>query len=537
MNQYKFLRIYKDLAKSRVHPDDLEVLFWELKYLLENDSDVGHRFKISKNASNIEKAMAIDAVAHNIHKQGKIFLNKVFPGGDVNLFKRVLDELSGLESSSEVRRSNRGYYTPIMATEGMIWLEKSNVGKISQKKGKDDIKNYIKEYEDFISIGIATPAQILTVDRYYDGNNDKYNKLVKRKGLNKDDNHPLVVGGPASVVGIDKEGHLITSAALKKAFDSYMKNVWARNMNVYHSDVQAGWALPCYISSDGTIYISGVDDNGLWVVSEIRDDTRVARRLAEEIEKGNITCYSIGGSAVKTNVKTRGYNKFLQVDEMELQEITYCEEGVNPGAEFEIIKSIHSNNKIDYDYNYINGLIPNSYIIKDLTYWHDCGIIIKADMPNSVTDRCILMLQDYLPDNIKYSVSNILPSDAQLLYGREENIQKGGEINMKEDNLPDISEFILSKENGEGVLSNYDAFRSWIENNNILKAKKDDEDNAVDGEDYATEKGEEKRKKLAADIAVALGIPETIVDGKTKKYDIDSDVEKDPRKFYDVSKE
>jgi hypothetical protein len=34
----------------------------------------------------------------------------------------------------------------------------------------------------------------------------------------------MVVGGPASVELVDREGHLITTMALKKAFKKFMKN-------------------------------------------------------------------------------------------------------------------------------------------------------------------------------------------------------------------------------------------------------------------------------------------------------------------------
>ena len=333
MNQYKFLKIYKDIANGRVHQDDLNVLYWDLKFSLEKNKDVGRFFTKSK-PSPIEMAYAIDAVAHNIHQQGKEFLNNVFPDGDVNLFKSKLDELAGMENTSEVRKANRGYYTPLLATNGILFLEKQQVGMTTL----DDIHDAIQEYERLVEAKIASPAEILTLERF-SGNRSPYAKLVREMGLDKEKNGPLVVGGPASVVMIDKEGHLITAKALEKAFAKFMKNIRTRNMNIFHSDVQAGWVLPAYISKTGQVFKSGVNKHGLWIVAEVRDDTRVAQRMSEEILKGSIRSFSIAGSAIQTKYVQNGSMSFMRVDELELQEITFCEAGVNSGATFQILKS------------------------------------------------------------------------------------------------------------------------------------------------------------------------------------------------------
>ena len=511
MNQYKFLKIYRDIAKSRVNDEDLRITFFELKYLLEKDKEVGHHFKKNiKTMSPVEMAFAIDAVAHNIHKQGKVFLNKVFPGGDAALFKRNLDELSGMESSSEVRKGNRGYYTPLMATEGMILLEKSQVGMTT----KEDIKYAIEEYEKFIEIGIATPAMILTVYRFY--NKKKYKDLVRAKKLHIEKNEPLVVGGPASVAIIDKQGHLITTKALEQAFENYMANVWARNMNVYHSDVQAGWCLPAYISSSGKIFNSGVNDHCLWVISEVRDDTRVAKRLAEEIIKGNIRCYSVGGSALSTNWKRRGSQSFMQIDAMELQEITYCEEGVNQSAYFDILKSIHTNN----NYNFDEMLPSNFAMLEGLTFWDGHGnIFIKADRENSVTDMIVFELQKYIPDNISIKVSEDIPQESKEIL-----IRKNKEV--KDNNMPDsqdLEQFINSfenhqydeiehledmiddiEENTDSDVSALEQFLVYLNDNSLSKSpdgakaeKTPDNIDATEGD----------RQKKAMELAVMMGMP------------------------------
>ena len=105
-------------------------------------------------------------------------------------------------------------------------------------------------------------------------------------GIGDDDS--LVVGGPASIELVDREGHLITTAALDTAFQKYMSNFSTRNAMVLHSDVQVGWALPAYISKGGQIFKSGVDGKGLFFITELRNDTKIAKKVAEQIHNGKL---------------------------------------------------------------------------------------------------------------------------------------------------------------------------------------------------------------------------------------------------------
>ena len=465
MNQYKFLKIYKDIAEGCVNPDDLTTLFWDLKYSIVNSNDSNNKFFTKAKPEKLTMALAIDYVAHQIHQGGNDVLQKFIPGADYSIVKEGLDSLAGLEKFSEVRKSNRGYFTSLFSDKNFIFLEKQQVGRTI----KEDIKEAIKEYERLYVAQIASPAEILTLYRYY-GPGSKYEKIVLERDLEEEDNEPLVVGGPASVAMVDREGHLITSAALEKAFSKFMKSFRTRNSNVFHcltpeimiwdaygyckpikdikegdlvithkertgkviqvfthenngkilhltldngniikiteehqvlttggwkkvkdltvedrldsiiyvktssppnpnylkyiygrqttkivdikedfysglvhnlevepdnsyagvgivyhnSDVQTGWVIPAYINKGGQVFKSGVDDKGLWVISEIRGDTRVAKRMAEEIQNGNIKSYSIAGSATDTEFITKGSQEFMQVNDLELAEITFA---------------------------------------------------------------------------------------------------------------------------------------------------------------------------------------------------------------------
>ncbi len=223
------------------------------------------------------------------------------------------------------------YINEIQQDSPIIFLEKATDGKVSL----EDISKALDEYERLYKAGFATPAELLTLSRAYP-ENDEYSKALQKMGIGDDDS--LVIGGPASIELIDREGHLITTKALEPAFEKYMNNIRNRNVMVLHSDVQVGWALPAYISSEGSIFKSGVDDTGLFFIAELRNDTKISKKVRDQISSGQMKSYSIAGSALKTQTIEKGLLKVMQVDELELAEVTICEKGVNQEAGFEILK-------------------------------------------------------------------------------------------------------------------------------------------------------------------------------------------------------
>ena len=117
--------------------------------------------------------------------------------------------------------------------------------------------------------------------------------------LKAGNNEPLVIAGYASVEMVDKQGDLITRGALKDAFGNFMKAEDFRNVQLAHSNIQVGSVISDYTDSNGRVWKSGVDDAGMFVVIKLRDDIEKAREVANEIRKGNLTGFSIGGQAFK----------------------------------------------------------------------------------------------------------------------------------------------------------------------------------------------------------------------------------------------
>ena len=214
----------------------------------------------------------------------------------------------------------------------ILFLEKAVDGRVTMS----DISDALDEYKRLFKAGLSSPAEMLTLTRAYP-DSAIYAKALSKMGV--EDTDGLVIGGPASIELVDREGHLITTNALHHAFIKYMKNFRTRNAMVLHSDVQVGWALPAYISKGGQIFKSGVDDKGLFFITELRNDTKIAAKVMEQIKEGKLKSYSIAGSAIKTQNIQKGLQNIMQVDELELAEVTVCETGVNQGAAFDILKS------------------------------------------------------------------------------------------------------------------------------------------------------------------------------------------------------
>ena len=149
----------------------------------------------------------------------------------------------------------------------------------------------------------------------------------------------LVIAGYASVELVDKQGDLITRGALNDAFKKYMQKPEFRNVQLAHSNIQIGSVIPAYTDSNGRLWKSEVDDTGMFVVVELRNDIEKAREVAAEVRKGNLQGFSIGGQAFKRVRKSdREHGDYQEISKLELHEITICEKGINPEAQFRILK-------------------------------------------------------------------------------------------------------------------------------------------------------------------------------------------------------
>ena len=158
-------------------------------------------------------------------------------------------------------------------------------------------------------------------------------------GFNKKDSR-FIVAGYASPVMVDLEGHKITHEALARDLPRFMAGGGQyANVNILHSNITIGKILPEY-EVDGKMLKTTVDDRGLFVVAEIRTDEAapvVCKQVIQDIKNGKLRSFSISGNADNPVFQCDGDRCFYAISDLQLSEITICEEGVNPGAKFNII--------------------------------------------------------------------------------------------------------------------------------------------------------------------------------------------------------
>ena len=335
----------------------------------------------------------------------------------------------------------------------IMFLEKAQSGRTTV----EDIQEALEEYQRLWKAGIASKAEVLTLSRAFP-DAPEYTEAA----LDFETTEPLVVGGPASVELIDREGHMITTDALERAFKRYMANFRTRNAMVLHSDVQVGWALPAYISKGGQIFKSGVDSKGLYFICEIRDDTRIAQRVTDQIKDGKLKSYSIAGSATKTQNMQKGLMPYMQVDEMELAEVTVCENGVNQGAGFDLLKSLSTPQGSCIDGSCLvklekrdSQLSPTEAGLREATP-PELAAGIKCD-------SCQYFIRNAEDDagTCELVMGNIHSEDWCKLYSP--NISsEGGDPTSNAGNKPNVLEIVLM-ENKDGKINFIKSFGKWQE--------------------------------------------------------------------------
>jgi hypothetical protein len=330
MNEFTLLRVCKEMDKYNVTSAEMTDLAKDVAGRTLSFPE-GTDFKSSRHfVRKMASFMSID----------ESLFAKAYPKGDHNYFSKTLEEINTEEEIPEEEILEKSVYVDFSDVEDGQLLNLSKAAPSAGMTTKGSITGAIDEYERLFTAGFASDGEILTLSRFYPLNKE-YAQLA---GAILEDREPMIVGGPASVEVVDREGHLITMEAMDKAFKKFMGNIRTRNAMVLHSDVQVGWALPAYINKAGQIFKSGVNGKHLFFITEMRNDTKIAERVREQVKEGRIRSYSIAGSALNTDqTLTRGKDGrdtiVTKVTELELAEVTVCEKGVNQGAHFNLLKA------------------------------------------------------------------------------------------------------------------------------------------------------------------------------------------------------
>ena len=109
--------------------------------------------------------------------------------------------MTTLKKTSWEQHGNRDFYTWVHDDASINFLEKQQNGRVSI----EDIAGALDEYMRLFKAGLATQAEIMTLHRAFP-DAPKYAEAASKFEAVE----PMVVGGPASVEIIDREGHMVT---------------------------------------------------------------------------------------------------------------------------------------------------------------------------------------------------------------------------------------------------------------------------------------------------------------------------------------
>lgn len=111
----EFLSLYSRLANNQANTYELASGFEDLKKMVRGTQFEGIFGECI--TTRVDMALAIDALAAKIHKNPEL-ATEIFGACDIDIIKKELDQLSGLEDESDIRRSSRGFFSTIKSGDG-----------------------------------------------------------------------------------------------------------------------------------------------------------------------------------------------------------------------------------------------------------------------------------------------------------------------------------------------------------------------------------------------------------------------------------
>ena len=252
-----------------------------------------------------------------------------------------------------------------------------------------------------------------------------------------------LIAGYASVEMIDKQNELVTIPALTNAWDRLQAaGEKYANINLEHSNITIGKILlkGTVEDSGGKKYWSHVDDKGLFVVAELRDDIEIADKVWQMANQNELNAFSIGGRALKKGLAKDGSHTFWKIDDLELYEITVCKRGKNTESGFQVLKSylekgiineemfilksqeLKKSEDLVKELSFLPSLMGKSLIIRENFVCevgsavekgegHDFDLLLKMDPDNS--------LRRHIETRLFKAISPELWDRTEFIYGDE----------------------------------------------------------------------------------------------------------------------
>lgn len=156
--------------------------------------------------------------------------------------------------------------------------------------------------------------------------------------INKSDDNKRIIAGYASVAIIDSEGDLIPVEVLKEGIKTWLSNPLYANIMFSHKSIQIGRVIDSYKDLK-----THVDDKGLFIVAELRDDLEIANEIWEKILKGEIKGFSIAGEILKYHTECDEEKCWRVIDKINIYEASVCQYPINEKSTFTVVSKAQVN--------------------------------------------------------------------------------------------------------------------------------------------------------------------------------------------------
>jgi HK97 family phage prohead protease len=154
-----------------------------------------------------------------------------------------------------------------------------------------------------------------------------------------------IIAGYSSLAVVDTENEFISLEALKMGLETLMKDESYSNIMIVHQNVQIGKILKEYKDLK-----THVDDKGLFIVAEIRDDLEIAKQTWERILSEELNGFSIGGEIIEDHKVCDEDGCINIIDKINLFEVSVCSSPINRDSKFIVVNKCNVDNVIK-DFN------------------------------------------------------------------------------------------------------------------------------------------------------------------------------------------
>jgi HK97 family phage prohead protease len=150
--------------------------------------------------------------------------------------------------------------------------------------------------------------------------------------LKKADDNKRIIAGYASVIEVDQQNHIIPKSTLEEGIKTLLRDTDYANLMLVHQNIQVGKILPQY--NDLSTH---VDDRGLFIVAELRNDLEVANKVWDKIMDGGFNSFSISGEVLLDHKECNEEKCFRIIDKINIFEVSVCSSPVNKDSGFVVI--------------------------------------------------------------------------------------------------------------------------------------------------------------------------------------------------------